>query len=212
MLHNGAHRNCRTVSLMAQDRAPSRWELDNPWEASLARNIGRAITDARRRHGFSQEELAGELGISRNSVANYEVGRGIPRLGLLLQIAAVLNTAPAVLMYPNPSDELSNTVEVVPGVEETGFQAVQWFSGLGPGISDATASGAAAAGAARAEYRANTHVLSLWRKIAELRDRQMQHSHTGPNGKLTSAQLELVEQYQAQIDQVRRELGLADDA
>lgn len=189
---------------VSQDRTPTQWERDNPWEATLAADIGKAIADARDRLGISQGELATMVGVSRNSIANYEIGRGIPRLGLLLQLASALNSSPVSLMYPNPSDELSNLVEMLPGVETTGFVAAQWFSGHDPGPG----SGAKVEPQRRAEWRENTRLLRLWREIHDLQQRQSASSRTGRDGRLSDTQQELIESYQRQIDEKRHELGL----
>lgn len=144
------------------------------------------------------------VGVSRNSIANYEIGRGIPRLGLLLQLASALNSSPVSLMYPNPSDELSNLVEMLPGVETTGFVAAQWFSGHDPGPG----SGVKVEPQRRAEWRENTRLLRLWREIYDLQQRQSASSRTGRDGRLSDTQQELIESYQRQIDEKRHELGL----
>lgn len=192
---------------MAPDRTLTQWERDNPWEAVLAAGIGKGIADARDRLGISQGELATMLGVSRNAIANYEVGRGIPRLGLLLRLAAALNTSPVALVYPNPSDELENLVEVLPGTETTGFKAAQWFSAHQPGPG----SGAKIEAQRREEWRNNTRLLRLWREIDDLQVRQASISRTGRDGKLSDTQRELIESYQRQIDDKRRELGVAND-
>lgn len=192
--------------LMDIERTPTQWERDNPWEAVVAAQIGQAIAVARDRLGISQGELASVLGVSRNSIANYEIGRGIPRLGLLIRLAAALNTSPVSLMYPNPSDELSNLVEVLPGVTSTGFQAAQWFSGFRPSPSTAASGGEEAK--RRADWEKGTESLRKWRQLADIESSRAKI--------LVSGQAELyasqVAMYDAMILNLRSELGVADDA
>jgi len=191
--------------MTSSERTPTQWEVENPWEAALARNIGRAMVAARRNSGMSQEQLAVHLDISRNSIANYEVGRAIPRLGLLLRIAAALNTAPVALLYPNVSDELENNVDVLPGIETTGYQAAQWVSGLRHGFTDTTDGQVSAE--ARALFRKNTRLLELWRELD--RNRKKRAMPTGPSGKLSAEQLQLAEILDDRIHQLEHELGIA---
>ncbi len=41
--------------------------------------IGKYLRDLRRRRGMSQQELALALGVSKQTVSNWEVGRKVPR-------------------------------------------------------------------------------------------------------------------------------------
>jgi HTH-type transcriptional regulator/antitoxin HipB len=50
-----------------RDRHPT-WSIRSP------EDLGRAIAGARKRRGLSQEELAGQLGISRSYLAELETG------------------------------------------------------------------------------------------------------------------------------------------
>jgi hypothetical protein len=76
-----------------------------------------------------------------------------------------------MLMFPNPKDDLSNLVEILPGIEATEFEAAQWFSGCGRhAFTDSPTDGAASA-RARTEYQKNTRPLELARMISQWRER-----------------------------------------
>lgn len=193
---------------MTQERTPTQWERDNPWEALLARNIGRAITEARRGK-MSQEELANALGVSRNSIANYEVGRGIPRLGLLIQIAAALDTSPVALMYPDPSDDPGNLVEILPGVETTGFKAAQWFSGIDHfpiRIVDEEGVGYEVDLGVIDNWSDNTSRLRQWRQLVGARDARTKELMSRDGNERAIAL------YDNLIRDLERQLGIDDDA
>lgn len=57
---------------------------------------------ARERAGFSQEGLARELGVSRQTIANIERGRSEPRVLLALAIAALVGMAVSELFRKGP--------------------------------------------------------------------------------------------------------------
>ena len=42
--------------------------------------IGKYLRDLRRRRGMSQKELALALGVSKQTISNWEVGRNVPRM------------------------------------------------------------------------------------------------------------------------------------
>lgn len=186
------------------------------WAHALVERVGKAVKEARKGKSAAWlSDRTAELGyrISPTVIAKLDSGHRGDVLSVpeLIVLAAALNTAPVALLYPNPSDELSNVVQVLPAVETTGFEAVQWFSGLRHGFTD-TADGRSSADS-RTQFRENIRLLRLWRQVDELRERQSQHSHTaGRAGKLSDAQGELIEQYQMQIDNLLHELGVADDA
>lgn len=186
------------------------------WARALVERVGKAVKEARKgRSAAWLSDRTAELGyrISPTVIAKLDSGHRGDVLSVpeLIVLAAALDTAPVALLYPNPGDELSNVVQVLPAVETTGFEAAQWFSGLRHGFTD-SADGKASA-EARELFRKNTRLLRLWRQVGELRERQSQHSHTAAlAGKLNDAQRELIEQYQTQIDDRLHELGVTDDA
>lgn len=61
--------------------------------AKLPRVLGRKIQRRRREMGFTQEELADKVGISRAYMGYIEQGRNAPSLEVLGKIARVLKTS-----------------------------------------------------------------------------------------------------------------------
>ncbi|MBF6393328.1 helix-turn-helix transcriptional regulator [Nocardia farcinica] len=99
------------------------------WRAETMDRIGRAVADARRRAGMSQQELAERIGSSRNAIQNLEARKGrtssINVLDLI-ELAAALNVPPVSLLYPDLPD---GDVEVYPGTRTSSINALTWFSG-----------------------------------------------------------------------------------
>ncbi len=54
-------------------------------------SIGSRIKEARKNRGFTQEEVASIVGITKGSVANYENGVSTPKLDILLKVMSALN-------------------------------------------------------------------------------------------------------------------------
>ena len=49
-----------------------------------------SLLDKRKEKGFTQDDLAVELGIDRSTVAKWETGKAYPRASLLPKIAEIL--------------------------------------------------------------------------------------------------------------------------
>ena len=70
----------------------------SPAETSPA-EIGARIRVARAERGWTQDQLAGAVGVSRSAVAQWETGRAGQITGNLTRIAAVLETHVEQLMF-----------------------------------------------------------------------------------------------------------------
>ena len=55
--------------------------------------LGEKIREARRRCGFSQEQLAEKLSVSRSAIAKWETDKGLPDVGNLIILARLLNVS-----------------------------------------------------------------------------------------------------------------------
>ena len=55
--------------------------------------FGEKVKDARKKAGYTQEQLAEKLGVSRQAVTKWETGNGIPDVDNLKYIAQVLNVS-----------------------------------------------------------------------------------------------------------------------
>ena len=63
------------------------------------RQIGTRIRDVRREKGWTQDQLAAEIGVSRSAVAQWETGRAGQVTGNLTRIAAILEVGVEYLMH-----------------------------------------------------------------------------------------------------------------
>ena len=63
------------------------------------RDIGKNIRTARVRAGMTQDELAEQLHVSRQTVSNYETGRSRPDIDMLFSIAEALGMDVSALLY-----------------------------------------------------------------------------------------------------------------
>lgn len=61
--------------------------------------IGKNIREIRERRGMTQDDLAGKLYVSRQTISNYEVGRSKPDIETLTRLAEILGTDLTVLIY-----------------------------------------------------------------------------------------------------------------
>lgn len=105
-----------------------------PWPERLVEVIAGEVKRHRQRRGLSAQQLADAcarlgLPIQRSVLANLESGRranlSVPEL---LVLAAALNVAPVLLVFPVGSQELS---EFRPGMKVDTWRAAQWFGGQG---------------------------------------------------------------------------------
>lgn len=168
------------------------------------------------------EQRAAELGLKMTRQTVGDLGSGRRRLvttAELLVLVAALDTTPIALMYPNPSDEADNVVEVLPGIEATGFQAAQWFSGSRMGFTeedvevvaddDAAESDRRRAAWVKASAELNIALLRGWRQIDELHRRRDQIK-ASEGGRLTAEELDHLDCYNNEIESLRRLLQMLD--
>lgn len=106
-------------------------EAGKEWSEELVRRIGAAMRTTRgNRSAKWLSDRTDELGyrVSPTVIAKLDSGhRGnVLSVAELLILAAALDTAPAVLLYPGPYDQ---ETELLPEVISTEFLAAQWFSG-----------------------------------------------------------------------------------
>ena len=55
--------------------------------------LGEKIRETRRKYGFSQEQLAEKLSVSRSAIAKWETDKGLPDVGNLKLLARLLNVS-----------------------------------------------------------------------------------------------------------------------
>lgn len=72
------------------------------------------LRQAREQAGFTQQDLAEKLGITKSAVGNYENGVSSPKWDVLLRIFDVLQVEPNFLYQDSLSSELSGAVQLTP--------------------------------------------------------------------------------------------------
>lgn len=84
------------------------------------RDIGKNIKTLRIQKKLTQDELAEQLFITRQTVSNYEIGKSKPDIEMLVKIAEVLNTDIHQLIYgPEPSIEAAKKRRLLIGIAVT---------------------------------------------------------------------------------------------
>ena len=83
------------------------------------------IIDLRKKNGWSQEELAEQLGVSRQSVSKWESAQSVPDMGRVVQMSELFNVSTDYLLKdsmeaapPAASDAPSDSAEHTVGMEE----------------------------------------------------------------------------------------------
>lgn len=72
------------------------------------------LRQAREQSGFTQQDLAEKLGVTKSAVGNYENGVSSPKWDVLLKIFDVLQVEPNFLYQDSFSSELSGAVQLTP--------------------------------------------------------------------------------------------------
>lgn len=107
-------------------------------------NIGERIIKHRKKNGWSQEELAERLGVSRQSVSKWESGTSVPDINRILEMSELFEVTTDYLLKGD-FDARINTLETE-GEEKSDFQtaeaqgsSVSWKAGAqDPSISQKT--------------------------------------------------------------------------
>ena len=60
--------------------------------------LAEKISEERKKNGWSQEELADKLGVSRQAVSKWESAGSIPELQKIIQLAALFNISTDYLL------------------------------------------------------------------------------------------------------------------
>ncbi|MEN4399651.1 hypothetical protein A5768_14105 [Mycolicibacterium fortuitum] len=181
-------------------------ETAKAWQLELARRVGLAVHDLRKRQGWTALELAQrtkEIGypISRVAISKIESNTRSGKVDLaeLLTLAAALNVSPVALVYPGP---YQNEVQILPGRHAAEFNAAQWFSGLEWDTRLVSVPGDSNPGKG---WDAGMEMLYSWRELMELEDMRgatlIVDDHDRKRALL----------YDKQIAVLRKRLGIVDD-
>lgn len=82
------------------------------------------IIDLRKKNGWSQEELAEKLGVSRQAVSKWESAQAIPDLGRVLAMADLFSVTTDYLL--RDENEAPTPAAVEDGASEAVFAASAW--------------------------------------------------------------------------------------
>jgi transcriptional regulator with XRE-family HTH domain len=85
--------------------------------------LGEKIREVRRKCGFSQEQLADKMSVSRSAIAKWETDKGLPDVGNLKILARLLNVSVDYLL--DETEESENPV-----IRET-YQLADYGYGCG---------------------------------------------------------------------------------
>lgn len=72
-------------------------------------NLADRIQELRKKNGFSQEEFASVLGVSRQAVSKWESGQSNPDLDKIVSISELFNVSTDYLLKGMENDESNNT-------------------------------------------------------------------------------------------------------
>ncbi len=95
-------RRCPSILVLPTPCKVQVWvDMPAPVSDEYRRAIGRAIKEARKERGMSQDELRLAVGNSKNAVSNWERGVSAPTAESLRSLCVALNVAPQRLLVMN---------------------------------------------------------------------------------------------------------------
>lgn len=77
----------------------------------------------RKKAGLSQDALAEQLSVSRQTVSSWERGQSYPDLDMLVRISQVLHTNPNALLYPPTEKKEFSIDQLIPDIIPAHFWA-----------------------------------------------------------------------------------------
>ena len=80
----------------------------------LSKSIGKNIKQFRTAKGISQEDLASDLFVTRQTISNYETGRSFPDVDMLQKIAIALDVDLLWLLYGRPASHNKKRMQKQP--------------------------------------------------------------------------------------------------
>lgn len=76
-------------------------------------DVSEKILQLRKANGFTQEELAEKLNVSRQSVSKWESGQSVPELEKLVALSEIFQVSTNHLLKPSELDQLSIKTEML---------------------------------------------------------------------------------------------------
>jgi transcriptional regulator with XRE-family HTH domain len=81
-------------------------------------NLSEKLLKLRKVHGFSQDDLADKLGITRQSISKWESNQVTPELEKIVKLAELFGTSTDYLLHPSATDELMFTTSILEKQQE----------------------------------------------------------------------------------------------
>lgn len=81
-------------------------------------NFSEKILSLRKSRAFTQEQLAEELNVSRQSVSKWESGQAIPELETIVELSRIFDVTTDYLIKPSEIDELSVKTQMLEKQQE----------------------------------------------------------------------------------------------
>lgn len=82
--------------------------------------ISKQIIKLRNKQGWTQQQLAEKIGVSKQSVSNWETGEKVPRMGKIEEIASIFNVTVSYIV-DGKSDAEKENIDIVKNLEEQGI-------------------------------------------------------------------------------------------
>ena len=76
-------------------------------------DVSEKILQLRKANGFTQEELAAKLNVSRQSVSKWESGQSVPEMEKLVALSEIFQVSTDHLLKPSELDQLSIKTEML---------------------------------------------------------------------------------------------------
>lgn len=99
--------------------------------------INEKIYTLRKKSGWSQDELADKLSVSRQSVSKWETGDSVPEIAKFLALAKIFSVTTDYLLddskeeyIPLQEEKSTDTADKVPGKTESLFKNYGWILGV----------------------------------------------------------------------------------
>lgn len=83
----------------------TREEIKSPMHDSLRSRLKQRLPEARDAAGYTQQALAGALGVEDRTVRSWEAGESFPRDGVLERMAKLLQVDPSWFLLPDTTQD-----------------------------------------------------------------------------------------------------------
>jgi len=92
--------------------------------------LNEKIYNCRKKLGLSQEELASQLGVTRQAVSKWELGDSQPDLDVIVKLAKLFGVSTDYLLCDTPEEPQSHWLDRIPGVIGKLVRQYGWLFGV----------------------------------------------------------------------------------